>query len=538
MSRVTSPRLIAACATAAVAAGLFAAPAAQAAPGAAVTGPTVMPGTSLDTGRTDGCSATGTPGWVTLSNPGPVLFAKTGAPAARFKVWDATGAKVLDTTAEADASGGVQTSIAGLAEGSGYTWQVWPEYRPGSGAPTETCRFGVDTTQPTVLGVHSDDFPEQGGGGKYAGQPGVFTFSGSDSGSGLACFRYVLDGDAGVGGCTPGPGVVAAGADGTASVTLKPGQWGTHTLRVQAVDHAGNVNPPVDYSFYAPSNPNPPKALGDVDNDGVPDILLPDSQGNLLVISGDSGSTTPSTVVPAAWAPGGTGWSGQQVVHKGWGSASLAPADTIYVHDPAANYLYQYVNRGTFSITSTNPPLVRHATSCVDLAKAPVACPADFGTSYAGIQQLVAFGSLDPAQPYGLNLLDVEQGNLWLQRDPSRFGKSTQLTTTGAWNGYDLIAPGPDANGNLALWSREQATGTLRAHAVPKLADGSYDFSGLADPAGGTVIGTFPVAEYPTLGSSGDLDGDGQADLYAVTAERHLVTFKGVGSPKDLGVLA
>ncbi|MFJ1756736.1 hypothetical protein [Kitasatospora sp. NPDC088134] len=537
MSRTVSPRLLAACAGTALAAGLLAAPAAQAAPGPGVTAPAVLPGSYLNATATDGCTATGTPGWVSVSFPGPILFAHTTAPAARFKVWDATGAKVVDTTAEAQ-YGGVQTSIADLPTGTGYTWRVWPEYRPGSGKPTETCRFGVDTTPPTVTGVHSDDFPESGG-GKYAGQPGVFTFSATDTGSGVACFRYALDGDPGVGGCTPGPGVVAADADGTASVTLKPGSWGHHHLDVRALDQAGNTMPS-SYDFSARSNPNPPKALGDVDNDGVPDILLPDSQGNLLVISGDSAGTAPSTVVPAALSPLGGTWTGTQVVHKGWGTAS-APADSIFVRDTAAgsnSLLYLYRNQGSFPVTVQSPGVVRHASSCTDLANLAVVCPPDHATSFQDVQQLVAFGSIDPAQPYGLNLLDVEQGDLWLQRDPSRFGKSTRLTTTGLWNGYDLIAPGPDAQGNLALWSREQATGTLRAHAVPKLADGGYDFSGLADPANGTVLGSFPVAAYPTLGSSGDLDGDGQNDLYAVTPDRHLLTYRGTAAPKDRGPLA
>ncbi|MFJ5232870.1 hypothetical protein ACIQBJ_23600 [Kitasatospora sp. NPDC088391] len=536
MSRTVSPRLLAACAGTALTIGLLAAPAAQAVPGTGVTAPAVLPGTYLNATATDGCTATGTPGWATTA--APVLRARTTAPAARFKAWDATGAKILDTTAEAAADGTVQTALTGLADGPGYTWQVWPEYRPGSGKPTATCRFGVDTAAPTALAVHSDDFPAQGG-GKYAGQKGVFTFSAVDTGSGVACFRYVLNGDLGVSNtlCAPGEGTVQARPDGTAEITLKPGTWGSNSLRVEAVDGAGQVTQSLDYSFYAPWNPNPPKALGDVDNDGVPDILLPDSHGNLLVIGGDSAGTAPTTTVPAELAPGGGTWADLQLFHKGW-SGGGAPADTVYAHAAGGSLLYQYVNQGALPLGVRSPALVDHATACTDTARKPVACPPGMSEDFSDVRQLVALGSTDPARPQGITLLDVEQGDLWLQNDPSRFGKSTRLTSTALWNGYDLIAPGPDAQGNLALWSREQATGTLRAHAVPKLADGSYDFSGLADPANGTVLGSFPVAAYPTLGSSGDLDGDGQNDLYAVTPDRHLLTYRGTAAPRDRGPLA
>ena len=97
-------------------------------------------------------------------------------------------------------------------------------------------------------------------------------------------------------------------------------------------------------------------------------------------------------------------------------------------------------------------------------------------------------------------------------------------------------APGPDADGNLALWARERATGQLHAYALPKQADGSFDFTA-RDHAAGVVASGFTTGEYPTPGSSGDLTGDGAPDLWAVTAGRHLVTYSGWTAPKDLGAL-
>ncbi|MFD0571923.1 hypothetical protein ACFQ0T_25260 [Kitasatospora gansuensis] len=94
-----------------------------------------------------------------------------------------------------------------------------------------------------------------------------------------------------------------------------------------------------------------------------------------------------------------------------------------------------------------------------------------------------------------------------------------------------MIEPAVAADGSLTLRSRELATGQLREYAVPKGADGTYDFAALAAPAAGTVVGTFPVADYPTLDSSAD------GNLYAVTASRHLVTFTGLTHPKDRGLL-
>ncbi|MFG2818932.1 hypothetical protein ACGFX4_05830 [Kitasatospora sp. NPDC048365] len=460
----------------------------------------------------------------------PVLTAHTDAPAARFKVWNAAGKKVLDRTADTAADGTVQVRPTGLAEATGYTWQAWPEYRPGSDKPTGTCTFGIDATAPGLT-VASTDFPESGSGGtpqKYAGQLGTFTLTGTDAGSGVACFRYVLNGTLGVGSdCQAG-----AGPDGTATVQLKPKDWGTSLLTVQAVDRAGNAGQPVTYSFYAPSNPNPPQTPGDVDGDAVPDILLPDAAGNLQVISAAATDTTPTSVVPARVAPGGGGWNGLQVAHRGWDDVH-APVDDLYVHGLGNAHIDVLRNFSLGAFDGTGAMVGGRPSTCGD-----VVCPADYALTWAQADQLVSLGTLDQ---YPMpSVATVENGDLWLFTDPGTvfsFWNVKKLSTGGVWAGYDLVAPGKAADGSVALWARERATGTLRAYPLPLGGGVAGDFSALADPASGTVLGTFPVADYPTLGSSGDGDGDGLPDLYAVTADRHLLTYRGTTAPKDLGTL-
>lgn len=285
----------------------------------------------------------------------------------------------------------------------------------------------------------------------------------------------------------------------------------------------------------------PPQALGDIDNDGVPDILLPDAAGNLQVISGGSGTTTPTTVVPANYAPGGAGWTNIELSHRGW--SNTAPADTVFARNLASDAtrggVYVYRNQGTPAIesgqqaTSAGKP-----SSCQDLTGATITCPAD--VAWSGADQLVALGPVDPQAPTAPSLLAVEHGDLWLfAHGDFLWGEetATKLTTAGNWAGYDLIAPGPDAQGNLALWARDRASGELHAYPLVKKADGTIDFSALADPTAHVVATGFTTAAYPTLGSSGDLNGDGTPDLWAVTADRHLVTFSGWSTPYDAGAL-
>ncbi|MER5637058.1 hypothetical protein ABT095_08885 [Kitasatospora sp. NPDC002227] len=522
--------LLASAAVVALSAGVIGAPVASAAaPVPVVSDPKAapVPGFAATGLHTQGCEPGETPGWVGSKDVTLAVGVQSqDAATARFSVRDERTGQAVKTTAPV-ADGAASIKPGNLADGRTFAWQAQALTAHATGKPTPWCSFRVDTTAPGSAVVSSTDFPADGPSGKYAGQYGSFTFTAADPApatgraSGIACYHYVLQGTLSVGGTCQDTDAVMAGPDGSATLQIRPTDWGTNTLKVQAVDNAGNVSSPVSYTFYARSNPNPPNTLGDVDGDGVPDILLPDSAGNLQIISAAAHDTTPSSVVPAARAARSTGWTGAQLAHRGSDGAH-APMDDLLVHYPGAGSLLEYRNmdQGGF------------AGGWNEVGRYNSAYPSE---DWSQVDQLVVLGPLDG--PYRPAMITVENGDLWFSDYYDSAQHVLQLSTTGTWSGYDLIAPGKQADGSLLIWSREKATGTLRSYRAVLGTDGTYDFSALADPAGGAVIGSFPVADYPVVGSSGDGNGDGRPDLYAVTAARHLLTFDGVAAPKDLGLL-
>ncbi|MFD0528598.1 hypothetical protein ACFQ1I_18940 [Kitasatospora arboriphila] len=291
--------------------------------------------------RTDACDGTTAPGWIaTTAPPSPPAPPPTGH-ASR------SGTRRAARSSTPRAPPSTAPPPHGPPPHRGPYLHLAGQGRRG-GAPTAECHFRIDATAP-ALTVDSADFPASDSGRtpqKYASQSGTFTVAGSDAASGVACYRYVLNGTPSVGNdCT---GAVRPAADGTATLTLKPTDWGTNILTVQAFDEAGNASRPVAYTFYAPSNPNPPQSVpGDVNADGVPDILLPDADGNLQVLGADSANTDPASTTAASYGPGGT-WAAPPP-RTAAGTPATRPPTTCSSTSPAAP-------RCTSTATSTRAP--------------------------------------------------------------------------------------------------------------------------------------------------------------------------------------
>ncbi|MGW4378802.1 hypothetical protein [Kitasatospora sp. NPDC004531] len=298
---------------------------------------------------------------------------------------------------------------------------------------------------------------------------------------------------------------------------------------------------------------------GDLTGDGVPEIVLPDSAGNLRAIRNTTETAETGQLFGAAVdSPTGT-WQGVQTTHHGKLVGSGFQDDLI-AHAAGATQLYLY-RPSTSGITSRtafylNGTTTQGPVSCLDAGGATIACPPELGTDWSNATQVVAIGSVnnEPADlPVRTNLVAVIGTKLWLFTPGSTTARplaATDRLLSGLdWSGYDLIGPGPangtttctDAAGTTTttaqatLWARERSTGRILAYPITRnpAANCAVDFSALADPAQGTVLGSgIDPAAHPVVGSVGDLNGDGTPDLYGANAAGEVTVWPGlVGDP-------
>ncbi|GHE53248.1 hypothetical protein CP980_23365 [Streptomyces vinaceus] len=436
-----------------------------------------------------------------------------------------------------------------LADGHAYGWSVKAFDGTLEGPWTSYCGFKVDLTPPTAVAfADSKAFPPLASGRTptaHAGDSGITIAVSSKDTTPAGCdlsacirsdirrFEYSLD--------TPIPTTgaqsiaVTPDANGAATanipINLTAQQWGTHTLYVQAVDGANNARP-AGYSFYAPWNPATPVTAGDVTGDGIPDTLRPDrsGSGSLLLIPGNTdASATAITASTSAQSPDNTAWDNYLVTHRG--SLSQSGVDDIFAYNRNTHQLYAYGNDasangtpGHFSLTQQ----VMHISS-KPACNAAAQCTG-YVADWSKVSQILAPGSFD--NTLGLaDLITVEDNRLWYYPGASSGGlhlDQGMLLGSGDWSRTTLIAPGKIGN-TPTLWARDDATGRIYSYALKFDANG-VPTALLAPPstqAPSAAIATLDAAVYPQVGSYGDLNGDGLADLWAINTGQQLLAFNG-----------
>jgi hypothetical protein len=503
---------------------------------------TPMPVLNGSTSTSSGCG-TSAVGWIGKTDVGAsngsqvtlnaqVASNMTGESVkAESTLWDdMTGAHIISSPASAYVASGTVVHLpvgVALQDGHEYGWEVVADDGTLASQPSAICHFYVDLTAPTQPVVTSATFPAAGsesGSPPVTGTTGTFSFSSTDPvpagtctsaacvASGVAGYEYSFNKPlAATGSATVAPGT---------PVSFTPQQWGTNILYVAAVDGAGNVSQPVAYPFYVSWNPAAKITAGDIDGDGIPDLLATSSSGSLLLYRGGADpAIAPQTAGTPATSPDGTSWSTFQITHRG--SMSQGSVDDLFVHKGANLWLYQNnpANPGaapqfrdTSSLSGITPK-----PSCAATASDAGNCAQYDAADWSDVSQILAPGDAYGSVPSdnGLpSLLTVENDQLWLYQGEfgGQLGSPVLLGSSG-WSGMTLIAPG-EVGGQLTVWARDNSTGTLYSwpltldsNGVPELGTAAVG-EPVAATSGSVVSGlSLPSASYPFVVSSGALTG-------------------------------
>ncbi|WP_438290799.1 FG-GAP-like repeat-containing protein [Streptomyces sp. HUAS TT7] len=458
----------------------------------------------------------------------------------QFALWDYVSGAGIISTADANSNTPwvgnnttVDKAVGALEDGHTYGWNVRADDGINHSATNAGCHFQIDRTPPSQPTVTSPDYPAAGSptGTTHVmgdGFQGQFTFTATDATSGVDHFEYSFNTSLPVGGASTVPAT-----NGSASIKLAPGHWGTNYLDVSAVDKAGNHSQSYEYAFYVPDNLTAHAALGDLTGDGVPDTAIVDKDGQIRFYAV---GTDPALGVPVATSQAPTAdknWKGAILAHRG-AMHGAANVDDLFVLKSGKLYIYLNPGPGNFiKAQATAVPRPSCDTTITDCST--------YASDWSQASQIIAAGNVDGDTTHHNDLITVERGKLWLfPGNGSGRLLSPMLLGTDGWDGLTVVAPGDVTGDGLPdLWARDKTTGAM--YLYPNRVG---DPRGLGDTSTRQQISSGLVSlSYPALTSDGDSDGDGIPDLLAVSWDGRLTELPGrkdtggtvtLGTPTDL----
>ncbi|MFF7155697.1 ricin-type beta-trefoil lectin domain protein [Streptomyces sp. NPDC008139] len=248
---------------------------------------------------------------------------------------------------------------------------------------------------------------------------------------------------------------------------------------------------------------------GDLNGDGIPDLLAIDNTGHLRFYPGTS------TNRPSNGPTVGGGWAGSDISHRGdWTGDGY---EDLIAHLPGdSTHLWVYPGDGSGNFGARRP------------LNRPSGSPsADWSQTTA----VISAGDVNlDAYP---DVLAVENGALYLFPGTAngQLAAPTVVGTTG-WGSLQLLAPGDvDGDGLGDLWTRNVSTGVLTQY-LNDAADPQGPGAPLGRGGNRTTIGSGFNGSTPGMAAVGDTDGDGRPDLWATwTSDDHLHFYAGAGYP-------
>jgi hypothetical protein len=467
--------------------------------------------TGLGTNPRTSCTAGGTIGNTSVS-----LYAQTDDPdggnlTAQFQVFKAgTSTPVVDTSVPA--LKGHATTVTLLAADTptgAYTWKVRAKDPDGaySGWST-TCKFTLDRLRPSkppVITSEGNTYPngDQGWPAQTGPARSQGTFLLAPNGvTDVVSYHWWTDTD-------PEVHDVPASA---AEALVTPPSYGPHMIYAYSVDAAGNRSDTATYLYYAARSLEKDKP-GDLNGDGFKDIWSTDTNATLLTYAGRGNKEF------YAATNGGGAFPAQQVSLSGdWRQDGYNDLIALeYDESVGKKRLRVYRNNGAGVIKAE--PDLSLSVAC-PVATATGRCKGVSDDHWFDADQVTSGGDLNgDTHP---DLLVKQGDKLWVY-----YGNRTNwldrvrphpllVGGTGfGWDKFTVVVPGDLNNDSIPdLLLRENVTGDLYRSYGKADPHGVLDAATWGSPASRVKIttGTLPQSDYPVIGSTGDLDGDGNGD--------------------------